>query len=174
MLDTATTISTGEPDATESGHVRFGGGPSEKDQHHWHLVGGLPYGTPGSGGGSGKRTGGNTGTAPGVYLTGSGSVVSAQLASHVFTIAATAERAGLNPLAYLTAYLQECAQSGGSGPTGAALTRFLPWAASTDDLTAWAHNPHRRPRSGPEPDTTEPDTGSDARPAGNQRSGPAP
>jgi hypothetical protein len=31
MLNTATTISTGEPDATESGHVRFGKGPSEKD-----------------------------------------------------------------------------------------------------------------------------------------------
>src|SRR5258706_15358486 len=27
---TATTVSTGEPDATESGHVRFGGGASEK------------------------------------------------------------------------------------------------------------------------------------------------
>src|SRR3954465_1162286 len=27
---TATTMSTGEPDATEIGHVRFGGGPSEK------------------------------------------------------------------------------------------------------------------------------------------------
>ncbi len=26
----------------------LGGGPSEKDQHHWHLVGGLPYLTPGS------------------------------------------------------------------------------------------------------------------------------
>jgi len=34
----------------ESGHVRFGGGPSEKDQHHWHLVGGLPYGHAGFGG----------------------------------------------------------------------------------------------------------------------------
>lgn len=105
---------------------------------------------------------------------GSGSVVSAQLASRVFTITATAERAGLNPLSYLTAYLQECARAGGSAPTGQALTRFLPWAASTHDLTAWAHNPHRRARSVPEPDTTEPDTGSDARPAGDQRSGPAP
>ena len=27
----------------ESGHVRFGGGPSEKDQHRWYLAGGLPY-----------------------------------------------------------------------------------------------------------------------------------
>jgi transposase len=105
---------------------------------------------------------------------GSGSVVSAQLASRVFTITATAERAGLNPLAYLTAYLQECARAGGRAPTGQTLTRFLPWAASTHDLTAWAHNPHRRAHRGPEPDTTEPDTGSDARPAGDQRSGPAP
>ena len=24
-------------------HARFGGGPSEKDQPNWHLVGGLPY-----------------------------------------------------------------------------------------------------------------------------------
>jgi hypothetical protein len=30
MLNTAITISTGEPDATEIGHVRFGKGPSEK------------------------------------------------------------------------------------------------------------------------------------------------
>src|SRR5262245_25138283 len=34
-------------------HNRFGGGPSEKDQVNWHLVGGLPYVTSGpeSGGG---------------------------------------------------------------------------------------------------------------------------
>src|SRR6266536_5152868 len=30
MSYTAPTMSTGEPDATESGQVRFGGGPSEK------------------------------------------------------------------------------------------------------------------------------------------------
>jgi hypothetical protein len=45
---TANTMSTGEPDATEIGHVRFGGGSSEKDQVNWHLVGGLPYVTFGS------------------------------------------------------------------------------------------------------------------------------
>jgi len=95
---------------------------------------------------------------------GSGSVVSAQLASRVFTITATAKRAGLNPLAYLTAYLQECARAGATAPTGEALTRFLPWAASTDDLTAWVNSPQ------PQPDTA----GSNARSADKPRTGPAP
>ena len=63
----------------------------------------------------------------------------------MFTITATAERAGLNPLAYLTAYLQERARAGATTPTGEALTRFLPWAASTDDLTAWVNTPHPNP-----------------------------
>lgn len=57
-------MSTGEPTATESGHGWFGGEPSEKDQPNWHLVGGLPYRTPGSEGGPGKRTGRDPGTAP--------------------------------------------------------------------------------------------------------------
>ena len=96
---------------------------------------------------------------------GSGSVVSARLASRVFTIAATAERAGLNPLAYLTAYLDECARAGARAPTGAALTRFLPWAASTEDLTDWARNPHRRTPEDPDLDTTQPE---------DQLSGPEP
>ncbi len=97
---------------------------------------------------------------------GSGSVVSAQLAGRVWTITATAQRAGLNPLAYLRAYLHECARAGGTAPTGEALTRFLPWAITTDDHAAWAN----RPRPNPEPDTT----GSDARSAGDPRAGPAP
>ena len=83
---------------------------------------------------------------------GSGSVVSAELASRVWTITATAQRAGLNPLTYLTAYLDSCAQAGATAPTGEALTRFLPWTATPDDLTAWAHGP--RPSPEPEPDTT--------------------
>ncbi len=95
---------------------------------------------------------------------GSGSVVSAQLASRVWTITATAERAGLNPLTYLKAYLDECARAGGTAPAGQALTRFLPWTAGTDDRTAWAHNPR------PSPDTT----GSDTRSAGDSHTGPAP
>ncbi|HEY2831961.1 MAG TPA: transposase [Sporichthyaceae bacterium] len=80
---------------------------------------------------------------------GSGSVVSAELASRVWTITATAERAGLNPLAYLNAYLNQCAQAGGKPPTGAALHRFLPWALNPDDRAAWARHPDRL-----HPDTT--------------------
>jgi hypothetical protein len=41
-------MSAGEPDATESGHVRFGGGTSEKDLINRHLAGVLPNGTYGS------------------------------------------------------------------------------------------------------------------------------
>jgi transposase len=95
---------------------------------------------------------------------GSGSVVSAELAGRVWTITATAERAGLNPLTYLRAYLDECARAGGRAPTGQALTRFLPWAASTDDLAAWVHDP--RPSPQPEPDTQPADHRADRLPVG--------
>ena len=79
---------------------------------------------------------------------GSGSTASAELASRVWTITATTERAGLNPLAYLGAYLHACAQAGGTPPTGAALDRFLPWALNPDDRAAWDPPPrHRRNRS---------------------------
>ena len=71
---------------------------------------------------------------------------------------AAATRAGLNPLGYLQAYLDECAQAGGAAPTGPALTRFLPWAVSTQDRTAWARDPRPQPdtdtdpRAGPAPE----------------------
>jgi transposase len=86
---------------------------------------------------------------------GSGSEVSAELASHAWTITATAQRAGLNPLAYLTAYLDECAQAGGKPPTGAALDRFLPWALNPDDRAAWTRQPN--PETTTTPDTTDAD-----------------
>jgi len=72
---------------------------------------------------------------------GSGSTASAELAGRVWTITATTERAGLNPLAYLGAYLHACAQAGGTPPTGAALDRFLPWALNPDDRAAWTRYP---------------------------------
>ena len=71
---------------------------------------------------------------------GSGSTASAELASRVWTITATTERAGLNPLVYLGSYLHACAEAGGKPPTGAALDRFLPWALNPDDRAAWARH----------------------------------
>jgi transposase len=52
---------------------------------------------------------------------------SAHLAARVWTITATAERHGLQPLAYLTDYLTACAQAGGKPPEGPDLDQFLPW-----------------------------------------------
>jgi hypothetical protein len=57
-------MSTGEPDATEIGHVRFGGGSSEKGQVNWHLVGGLPYGQSGSAGGRTEKDPRTADTSP--------------------------------------------------------------------------------------------------------------
>lgn len=75
---------------------------------------------------------------------GSGSEVSAALAGAAWTITATAERAGLNPLTYLSSYLHACAHAGGKAPDGADLARFLPWAATEADLATW-----RAPPAGP-------------------------
>jgi transposase len=110
---------------------------------------------------------------------GSGSVVSAELASRVWTITATAARAGLNPLTYLTAYLHACAHAGGTAPTEQALTRFLPWAAGPDDRTAWAHGPPPdTDTTGSEHNTTDnanADNGNDTTDAGGgPRAGPPP
>lgn len=77
---------------------------------------------------------------------GSGSVWAAELTGRVWTVTATATRAGCNPLVYLIAYLDACAQAGGRAPQGKALARFLPWEASAADLAAWRGRP-----SGPAP-----------------------
>jgi len=52
---------------------------------------------------------------------------SAHLAARVWTITATAERHGLEPLTYLTSYLKACAQAGGKPLQGEDLDPFLPW-----------------------------------------------
>jgi hypothetical protein len=70
-----------------------------------------------------------------------GSIWSARLAEMLWSILATAARNGLNPLTYLTAYLQACADNGGRPLAGAALQRFLPWAVSAEDRTTWAAPP---------------------------------
>jgi transposase len=70
---------------------------------------------------------------------GSGSAWSGDLAAMMFSILATAKSNGLNPLTYLQAYLQACAQAGGNVPD--TLERFLPWKVSDEDRNAW-QNPH--------------------------------
>jgi transposase len=52
---------------------------------------------------------------------------SAHLAARVWTITATAERHGLEPLTYLTDYLNACATNGSKPLQGQALDQFLPW-----------------------------------------------
>jgi len=77
---------------------------------------------------------------------GSGSRWAATLAASVWTITATASRAGINPLAYLVSYLDACAAAGGKPPSGERLEAFFPSAASEADLAAW-----RGPPDGPAP-----------------------
>jgi transposase len=52
---------------------------------------------------------------------------SAHLAARVWTITATAERHGREPLTYLTDYLAACAKAGGKPPENEDLDQFLPW-----------------------------------------------
>jgi transposase len=58
---------------------------------------------------------------------GSNAKWAAELAARVWTITGTAERNGLEPLAYLTEILTTCATAGGRPPQGPALERLLPW-----------------------------------------------
>jgi transposase len=66
---------------------------------------------------------------------------SARLAATIWTVTATIQMAGLNPLTYLTAYLDECGRNSGKPLSGPALEQFLPWHASPEDLQAWAQPP---------------------------------
>jgi len=72
---------------------------------------------------------------------GSRTEAAARLAARVWTITATSEMAGLNPITYLTAYLDTCGRAGGKPLAGPDLERFLPWAATPDDLHAWKQPP---------------------------------
>ena len=64
----------------------------------------------------------------------------ARNAAVTWTVTATARMAGLNVLAYLTAYLDECGHDG-KPLAGQALERFLPWNASPEDLRTRAQPP---------------------------------
>jgi transposase len=76
---------------------------------------------------------------------GSHAAWSAHLAARVWTITATAERHGLEPLTHLTDYLNACATNGGKPPEDQALQRFLPW---TPDPTTGSRD-HDPPQINP-------------------------
>ncbi|HSL07479.1 MAG TPA: IS66 family transposase [Pseudonocardiaceae bacterium] len=59
----------------------------------------------------------------------------AHLAARVWTITATAERNHREPLAFLTAYLNACAEAGGKPPNGKALEQFFAWLPVPGDTT---------------------------------------
>ena len=77
---------------------------------------------------------------------GSGSLKAAEAAGRIWTITATSERAGWNPLTYLCAYLEACARNGSRPLAGKALDAFLPWIAKAAD-----HERFKAPPNGPAP-----------------------
>lgn len=76
----------------------------------------------------------------------------AHLAAQVWTITATAERNHHEPLAYLTGYLNACADAGSKAPEGQTLQPFLPWTPDPEDTTGSRdHDPHPITQPGPSP-----------------------
>ena len=69
---------------------------------------------------------------------GSRAIWSGELAAQCWTIGATVAQNGINPLAFLTAYLTACAENGGQPLKADAWGRFLSWALSETDRAAWA------------------------------------
>jgi hypothetical protein len=67
---------------------------------------------------------------------GSGAVWAGRLAALLFSLLQTLCLWQLNPRAWLTAYLQACAENGGQAP--ADVERFLPWKLSEEQRQAWA------------------------------------
>jgi transposase len=71
---------------------------------------------------------------------GSGAVWSGWLAAMLFSVLHTAERWGLNPRLWLTAYLEACATAGGQAPANA--ERFLPWRLSAAEKRRYGEVVH--------------------------------
>jgi transposase len=68
---------------------------------------------------------------------GSGSRWSGEFGAMMWTVAATAARANLNFLTYLTDLLTACATNNAKPLEGNALERFLPWLMSDTDKKVW-------------------------------------
>jgi transposase len=71
---------------------------------------------------------------------GSGARSSGELAAMLWSILATAGMNNLNPIRFLSALLDACAEAGGRPLSGAELRRFFPWALSEEDARAWGRN----------------------------------
>ena len=67
----------------------------------------------------------------------------ADLAACLWSIFATVQIYGINPVTYLTAYFTACARNGGRPLTGEALDRFLPWKLSDEEKKLWSAPPPR-------------------------------
>ena len=70
---------------------------------------------------------------------GSGAVWSGHFAARMFSILQTLRLGELNPRLWLTAYLQCCADRGGTAPED--LTPFLPWKMSDEQRAAFQLHP---------------------------------
>jgi transposase len=66
---------------------------------------------------------------------GSGAVWSGRLAAMLFSLLQTLELWQVNPRAWLTAYLEACAASGGQAPSD--LAPYLPWNLSAEQRAQW-------------------------------------
>lgn len=78
---------------------------------------------------------------------GSGSLWSGQLAATMFSIFQTLQLWGLSSHHWLTAYLQACAEAGGTKPPNA--EAFLPWNLSDEQRQTWSirKTPKRQPKT---------------------------
>lgn len=74
---------------------------------------------------------------------GSGALWSGRLAAMLFSLFATLQLCKLNPRAWLTWYLQSCAEAGGKAP--ADITSFLPWNLSAERRATLAADPPAEP-----------------------------
>jgi len=72
---------------------------------------------------------------------GSGAVWSGRLASMLFSLLQTLSLWDLNPRAWLTAYLNACAEAGGQAPASGELEKLLPWRLSEAQKQAWSLSP---------------------------------
>jgi transposase len=67
---------------------------------------------------------------------GSGAVWAGELAAMLFSVFQTLCLWNINPRAWLSAYLQECAEAGGRAPAG--LDAFLPWQMPLERRQEWS------------------------------------